>query len=437
MIGTSERSNMNWQKYGKLFKLGLLLVTALTLIGFQSVAGSVIRSDSGNVNISNLHIIDDDLYVFAQALDADGEIDGDLVCIAYKQVVRGRVTKSANLFGRYITNRGVIEGSFRAFGEMIDIDGTINGSALLAGSEITISQASQIDRDLHATGGKIVVDGRVGGKVVLRAKEIVIGGHIESDLDIKASKIIIMSSATINGNITYLSETEDDLIIEPGSDVRGDILWRERIKEDSDSGIKSIAVNIASTLAAFLFGLVVVRLFRPYAEESFKQLKNGFVASFGAGLLGLIAFAICLIILVIAIMFLFSGSVLLSSETEIILGLILVIFSTLALPLTAFVGVTGGIIFYSGTIVTAFVLGYLLIAMIKKEPQPLKTGSLLLGLVILLMLSNIPWLGTVIYCVAVISGAGAILLGIRHCRKCRNEAIAQTETVSNIDSENN
>lgn len=419
---------MNCRNQGKLSRLILLLTLATTLAGSQSVSGSVFRSDSGNVIISNLHIIDDDLYVFAKALDADGEITGDLFGFAYRQVVRGTVANSANLFGRHLSNRGIIQGSFRAFGETIDIDGEINGSAILCGSEINISPAAKIGRDLHAAGGRITVNGEVGGKVVLRAEEIVLAGRIDSEVDLRASKITIMSSATINGNVNYTSLAEDALTIEPGADVRGDLIWHEKVKDEENWGATWLAVQISTTLAAFLFGLVVVRLFRPYAEESFKQLKEKSLASFAAGLVGLVAFSVSLIILVLAIMFLVSGSFMLDSDTTVILGLLLVVFSTLALPLSAFIGVTGWIILYSGKIVVAFLIGSVLIGMIKKGATPLKAGSLLLGLVILLILFSIPWLGLPIYLAAVVSGAGAILLGIRHCRKDRLEAMVQSDT---------
>lgn len=421
---------MNCRIQGKLVRHGSALVLIMTLLGFQSAFGSVFRSDSGNVNISNLHIIDDDLYVFAEALVADGEITGDLFCFAYQQVIRGTITKSANLFGRHVRNQGIVQGSFRAFAETIDIEGEIDGSAVLFGKRITISQASNIGRDLHAFGERIIVNGEVGGKALLRAEEVVLAGRIDSDVDIHASRITIMSSATINGNVIYTSIAEDALTIEPGSDVRGDLIWREVVHEDTEWGATWLAVQVSATLAAFLFGLVVVRLFRPYAEESFRQLREKALASFATGLVGLAAFGISLVILVVATMFLISGSFLLSSDTTVILGLLLVVFSTLALPLSAFIGVTGWIILYSGKIVVAFLIGFILVGMMKKELKPLKAGSLMFGLVILLILFSIPWIGTLIYLVSVITGAGAILLGIRHCRKGRLEALAQSNTAN-------
>ena len=77
---------MNCRNQGKDNRLGYLLLLAIILLGFQTALGSVFRSDSGHVNISNLHIIDDDLYVFAEALDADGDglyeaMMGDIVKI--------------------------------------------------------------------------------------------------------------------------------------------------------------------------------------------------------------------------------------------------------------------------------------------------------------------------------------------------------------------
>jgi cytoskeletal protein CcmA (bactofilin family) len=412
---------MNGSRAEFLIKAGLFLALVLSLCWGGSVEASVFRSDSGRVYISNLHIIDDDLFVFGEALSADGEITGDLFSFAYTNTIRGTIRSSANLFGYDVSNKGIVEGSFRAWANMLDIDGEIDRNALLFAQQINISRATRIGRDLHAFGSVIHVDGEVGGKTVIKGGTVILAGHFDNDVDIKANKIVISSSATINGNLNYVAKSEDNLTIESGSDIRGDVVWEPIVEDKEEGGATWFAVHIASTIAAFLFGLVVVRLFRPYAEESFKQLKERTALSLASGVIGAIGLTICITVLIVAALFLLSGWILMSQDSTVVLGLLLVVFATIAMPLSAFIGATGWIIFYSGEILIAFLLGYYITSLIKKEIKPLKAGSLLIGLIILLLVYNIPYfVGSLIYIVTIITGAGAILLGIRHCRKGRD-----------------
>jgi cytoskeletal protein CcmA (bactofilin family) len=347
-------------------------------------SGSVFRSDSGNVKISNLHLIDDDLYVFCQALDIDGEVVGDMTAFAYKPVIRGTVGSSANLFGRLIRHQGSVAGTFRAFGEEVDIDGTIDRSALVAAARVKLGQGAVIGRDLHAAGGEITVDGIIQGNAFLRAEQIYLVGQIEGDVDIEAETINVEPSAIINGNLTYTAASDEALVIAPGSDIRGEILRREITEEEEEqSSVAWLAIQISGMLAAFFFGLVVVRLFRPYAEESFTRLKGQMAASFATGILGLIGLALCAVLLVLALILLAAGWTMIYSETGVVIGLVLVVFSTLALPLTSFAGVAGWIIYYSGKIIAAFLVGSLLF---NRRQQPVKQFgglSLIVGLIIL------------------------------------------------------
>jgi len=55
------------------------------------------------------------------------------------------------------------------------------------------------------------------------------------------------------------------------------------------------------------FRLIVVRIFRPYAEESFAQLKSRPSVALAAGVLGVIALVVCVFILLLALAFMIAG----------------------------------------------------------------------------------------------------------------------------------
>ena len=98
------------------------------------------------------------------------------------------------------------------------------------------------------------------------------------------------------------------------------------------------------------------------------------------------------------------------------------LFTALLVPVQASAGtvnvatVSGGIIFYSGKIMFAFLVGYLLARIFKSEVALLGKAQLLFGLIILALLFAVPYVGLLIYLLVSIAGAGAIVLGIKNCR---------------------
>ena len=91
--------------------------------------------------------------------------------------------------------------------------------------------------------------------------------------------------------------------------------------------------------------------------------------------------------------------------------------SLLMVPITGFITVSGGVLFYSGKVIFALLVGYLLVRMIKPGATYLSRFQLLLGLIVLWLTFAIPYIGLLIYLVVSIVGAGAIVLGVKYCRR--------------------
>jgi hypothetical protein len=258
----------------------------------------------------------------------------------------------------------------------------------------------------------------VRGNATLHAGYVHIAGLIDSNAVITADRITIAPSAIINGSLTYTAESEDSLKIAAGAAVKGGISWEPPEVDERETTYTRLILRIASMLASFIFGIMVVRLFRPYAEESFNQLYNRFAVSSAAGLVGLICFFLCLLVLLISLLFLTAGLLIIVLSSEMTgLGMLFLVFSILMIPITSFTGITGGIILYSGVIVVAYLIGHLIARLFRPTARPLSAGSLFIGLVLLLVLFSVPYAGNILYVAGTIIGAGAILNGIRHCRR--------------------
>jgi len=255
-----------------------------------------------------------------------------------------------------------------------------------------------------------------------------------TNVDLGGDVIRIVPPAVINGDLTYTSKKEIKFDTTDVS-ILGEIVWKqseeesEEKKEEPSNPIGTIASHLSSLLAAFLFGIIIIRLFRRYTEESLKQLQKRFSVSLAAGFVGVLIFGACIVVLGVSIIAAIAGKIMISSNLAALGGLLLII-STLLVPITSFSAVSGGIIYYTGSILVALLIGLPLLRLVKPDSNPVGSGTLLTGLVILSLLFAIPYLGVVLYIVATLAGAGAIILGARaaRCPENNNQPANHTNT---------
>jgi len=371
-----------------------------------------------NVSISGLHLIDDDFYAFSDDIRIDGTITGDLCALGAQTTIKGSVGRSANLAGRYVDNNGSVGGSLRFFGDRLTVSGRVGGSLLAFGRLVILNQGSVIEKDVNINAATAELEGNVLGNVRCSGGSIAISGQIGGDVTLEGDEITISPPAVIRGNLTYKTEREDQLRLEPGVTVIGQTTWQtpEEKDEEDSSLLRDCAYRIASLLAAFIFGIIVIAFFRNYAEEAVSQLTKRSTVTIAAGLVGLMAIGLAVVILVMSLLGTLLGNMLLSGELAFV-GVMLLVLSILLIPITSFVTVSGAVIFYAGKIVVGLVLGYYLLRTVRPSIDRLSRTALFLGLIILYLAAALPYAGLAVYLLTGLVGAGAIILGVHNCRK--------------------
>jgi cytoskeletal protein CcmA (bactofilin family) len=410
---------MRYTKYSSFAGiLGIILILA------APVAATTYQSGK-NVHISPLHEISDDFYILGSDARMDGTIAGDLVVISTQISVKGNVLGSENLAGQYAEHAGSVNGSLRFLGERLTVTGRVGGSVLGLGSRVIINQGSVIEKDFTARGNEIDIDGTVLGKVNCVAGTIRVTGQIGGDVTLEAGKIIVSPPAVIRGNLVYRTEQKDQFTLEPGVTVIGATSWEDSTlpKEgEKEPGIlNEIAYRTACLLAAFLFGIIIISFFKSYAEEAVTQLTRRSTVTFAAGLLGALGLLLAIVVLVLSLIGTLAGNILLSSDSALV-GVVLLVLSILMIPISAFVTVSGAVILYTGKVIVGLVLGYLILKPMRPGIQPLNRWSLLIGLVVLTIGTVLPYVGTIVYFLAALFGAGAIILSVHNCRKGVDQA---------------
>ncbi|UCD65158.1 MAG: hypothetical protein JSW34_06945 [Candidatus Zixiibacteriota bacterium] len=399
-----------------LVSQAVLLLTALLVPA--SVGGISFESEK-QVHISNLHRMDDDLIAWASNVTIDGLIEGDFIAGAWRVNVNGHIRGSENVVAENFRHTGKVDGGLRAFVKFCDIDGYVGRSALLAGSDVRVGKRAVIEREAYIIGETIHFDGIVKENIQIKGNNVFVSGMINGDALIKGTNINIVAPAVIKGSLTYESKNKAVIEIDSGVTVLGETTWKKPDPDeeyDDVTTFASIIVGFAKMLAAFLFGVILLMLFKKYALESVRQLRSRPAVVTATGLLSLVIFVVSVVILLISLVLLVVGVILIEGD-DALAGVVILALSILMVPITSFITVSGGVLFYSGRVILALLIGYLLVKMLKPQAELLSRFQLLIGLVSLTLALSSPFAGLLLYLIVGVVGAGAIVLGIKYCRR--------------------
>jgi len=378
-----------------LLAILLMTFTTVAVLAFDVRSGDIITVASGEV-------IDSDLYVAGGTIIIDGTINGDLIAAGKIIRVNGPVNGSIIAIGGTVDINGEVTHAVRIIGETLNISGTIGRDLLVAGDDVSLASTAEIGSDLLLGAGTALIDG-------------LIKGDINSGVD----NLIIASTASIQGKLTYISENEAN--IQSGAQIRGTITHKlpdvkERLAVGThrlpNVGERLVAgIGFWGTVIGFLMtlvlGIIIVLLAPRRVKAVTESIRTRPWASLGWGAIILIFTPIAALIVCITII-------------GLPLGLITLVLYTIAIYLTQlFVGL---------------LIGQLIIGSSKRiETKAALVGALALGLAILRLLILIPFVGFFFGLATVLFGLGAILVSERKLRAEAQNIILSPEAASPND----
>lgn len=393
------------------------LLLALIII-FAVAPVYAIQFEKGDiVHISNLHQIEDDLYIGGSNVTVDGTVEGDLLVLAFTVKTNGYIENSVSVVSEKFNHSGEISGSLRCISQDVRINGYVGRSILSYGISFTLDERGLVEKDLRVRGETINIDGNVKGKADLKGKYVTITGTIENDLTIEAEHISINAPALIKGDLKYISPNQANIDVASGVTILGQTIWDlpDKDKIDYDQTLTATVEAISQLIAAFLLGLLLFSFSRKYLDETVNQLKKRMSLSFATGFLTLVIFAVMLVVLILSLAMIIVGYLLISGE-EAIIGAMLLSVSIMLAPVSGFLSISSGVIFYCGKIVVGILLGFYIVRVFNKGTKVISRFQMLVGLTALTLIFSLPYIGELIYLVITIIGAGGIIQGIRNCR---------------------
>ena len=361
-------------------KIISFLVIVLILV---SAASALEIREGDEIIIQNK--LDESLYAAGGKILVGAEVNGDITAFGGSISINSPVEEDIMTCGGIISINSAIGGDAHVCGGDININSDIGGDLFIGGGNINVTGVVDGDirvmggnvnlngakRDILALVGSLNINGPVGGDIAATAGEVRINGIVEGNVVVKANKLILGKNALIKGNLNY--KTKEAEFNE--DQVKGEIIKQE-VGKLVFPFLSKIGWKIFGALALLIYGLLMVLIMPITSGKLVDSIKTEYWKNLLYGFLAMIFVPIAAILVAITLI----------GIPITIIVIILYIFALCITPIFA-----------------AILVGKLILKKQKKLVLPL-----ILGIVIYIVLVNIPFIGGLIKLAAVLLGFGAI-----------------------------
>lgn len=334
---------------------------------------STIRQTSGSGNV----------YTAGPDLRILTAIPGDLLAAGGRVSVERKVGADAALAAGTVDVRAPVAQDLRAAGGTVNIESSVGGDLVVAGGTIRISHPERIGGSAWVAGGQLHIGGRIGKGARIYGNSITLAAEIDGDTHIVGEQIDFAPSARINGNLSYASPralTDAQRAQVSGNVKRMEMPYGRQADDADDTWFPWF--SLLWLLSMLLFGTLLYLIFPGAILGAQRAIGERPGLSLLAGL------ALLFTVPPVAILFMVT-------VIGIPVGFALLMLYPLALLL--------------GYLATAFFLSRKA-ASATRQPERLSMGKqiayLLLALLLLAILLAIPFLGFMVFILAVVFGLG-------------------------------
>ena len=395
----------------------IIISIAVLMVLIPSIPAKATKFLATNaLNFPEGELLEDDLVMTGQSVRIGGQIDGDLIAACRSVVINGDINGSILCADQYTKVFGNIDGSMRAFCQDAQLNGTVNRNVIVFCAAFTLGPEGRVERDVAAFAGEVTIEGRIGKNVIIHAGDAIIGGTIEGDVNIEADKITLLPTAVIKGNLSYKSDRPAK--VEEGATVFGLTDWKKIEDTQGEKKSRRSWIGSITTISGIGLGISI-------AVQVFSLIIG--IAS-GKSLLTVILFIVAAYLAMVLLIAIFkarhSRMVLetmtwkpLKTFSTGLVGFLLLpiaaIFFTVTLvgiPIALLLAFILGILCIAGWLLGALAMGDFILSRIKRNGPTSLYLSALIGIVLLVFLAGIPYLGSLIVLIMTFFGVGALLL---------------------------
>lgn len=353
---------------------GMSLTLLLALVPLFAMAETVVRTGS-SVSVEVNQTVENDFYAAGGTVTHSGEIKEDMTAAAGSLTINGEVGVDLNAVGGSVQVHAPIGDDLRLISGETVIGSEVGGDIFVLSGTLRILSSAKIGGNVYFYGGNAEISGPVAGAIMGQAESFSINSEVGS-IDVTAVDVELLDGAVVAGDVSYSAARE--LSRASGASVGGEITRGASSASDADTGISFPYIFFAIWLfTSFCFFL----LFKPMIESVLESVKKDTlkVGVFGAA---------------VAIVGPIVGIVLMATVLGVWLGILKILFTIMLFIITMMLlPITAG--------------GYAL--SFWKPGRRLDAVTVLVGMAIVVVLSQIPVVGAILIFIGYVVTLGSIL----------------------------
>jgi len=326
-----------------------------------------------------------DLYIWARCLEINGVLDGDIVAGFQDGVINGTVTQDLNGGSNTMAINGTVGDDVRFACETFTVDGYIGGDLIVAARDVRIGEGAVVEGDVIIASATANIYGRIGGRARIMTGFVNLDGTIDGNAEITTDGgISFGENAHVGGDLYYEGPTRIDV---PPSAVAGEVTYTQITSSDDidiDTDFLEGAgffLHFIGFIMALVAGTIIVALTPDHARRTAEVMRTKPLKSLGIGFVTYICMPLVLLLLLVLI---------------------------LTIPLMFVVGLAYAIALYIAKFYFSIWIGNLILSRGGRDdvsPIP----SMLLGLLLVYIVTAIPFIGTLAGIVIIFFGLGALM----------------------------
>lgn len=373
----------------------LLAVTWLVLAWPTWALAAEIRGGSSALVAPN-ETIDDDLFVGGgQAVTIAGHVTGDAYAAGETVVVTGQVDGDLLAAAQQVIVDGTVSGNVRAAGASVTVNGQVGRSLTAAAQHVNVTSSGHIGGSIVAAGQAIDAFGQVGRGMTVGGGTLQLAGSVSGPVLARVETLSLAPTAHLASSLTYQANQQADV---PNGAVAGQVQFTPAPQQAPRptpllNGLFDLG-GLIGLIGSFLVGAVAIVLLPRAAARGAELGRQQPWQSVGLGLLVLIGMPIVVIVVGITL-----------------IGI------PLALCLFA--------VYFLGVVLAWPAVGLLMGTLLSRRVRPDRPlpvlGALAVGLVVLHLLTHLPFIGGLIAFCTVMFGLGLVAQALRRWRQTSQE----------------
>ena len=354
--------------------LGVLIV----LLALSLRSAALERRHGEFVNVAPSETVDDTLLVTGNSVRVEGVVNGDLLVFCQILEVRGTVRGDLISFAKRTVVSGSVEGHIFNFSQSLDLDGQVGHSIYGWSQALRLNSRGRVDDGIIAGAGDLFLEGDVKRSVTIFAGNADVSGSIGRELTMSGGSLTLTNGARVGGNLSARVRQLERVHIADGAIIAGNRDIELRVRQSHFARPRFYFHEVLWLAAAMLVGWLGLLLFPGLFRATTQEVGSGW-RSLGMGV-GILAGAPVVMIV--------------AAITLVGLPLSLMLFSVY------FVAI------YLAKIWVGAFLGRMLLKSTGTTKHEWLLG-LLVGLLILTIVSFVPYLGGLVRFGVVCLGLGA------------------------------